>query len=68
MENSFIRAEEVARELDISKAYAYRLIRQMNEELAQKGFLTVPGRVSRQYFRERFYGLRKEKMNGSIQR
>ena len=41
----FVRAEEVARELGISKPYAYKLVREMNEELKQKGFLTIPGRV-----------------------
>ena len=52
----FIKAEEVAKEMEISKALAYRLIRTWNEELAAKGFTIVPGRVSRQYFRERMYG------------
>ena len=43
----FVRAEEVARELGISKPYAYKLVREMNEELKKNGFLTIPGRVSR---------------------
>ena len=43
----FVRAEEVANELGISKPYAYKLLREMNEELKQKGFITIPGRVSR---------------------
>ena len=55
----FVRAEEVSQELGISKPYAYKLVREMNEELKQKGFLTIPGRVSRNYFEEKFYGLRK---------
>lgn len=54
----FERAEEVANELGISKPYAYKLLREMNEELKQKGFITIPGRVSRRYFEEKFYGLR----------
>ena len=54
----FVRAEEVASELGISKPYAYKLVREMNEELKQKGFITIPGRVSRRYFEEKFYGLR----------
>ena len=33
MDNKFIRAEEVAQELSVSKPYAYKLIRQLNEEL-----------------------------------
>ena len=44
MENRFIRAEEVADELGVSKPYAYKLIRQLNEELKD----------------ERLYGARKE--------
>ena len=51
----FVRAEV----LGISKPYAYKLVREMNEELKQKGFLTIPGRVSRNYFEEKFYGLRE---------
>ena len=55
----FVRAEEVAGALGISKPYAYKLVREMNEELKQKGFLIIPGRVSRRYFEEKFYGLRE---------
>ena len=55
----FVRAEEVAGALGISKPYAYKLVREMNEELKQKGFLTIPGRVSRRFFEEKFYGLRE---------
>ena len=54
----FVRAEEVASELGISKPYAYKLVREMNEELKQKGFITIPVRVSRRYFEEKIYGLR----------
>ena len=60
MKNRFICAEEVAQELSVSKPYAYKLIRQLNEELKAKGFITIPGRVNRQYFYERLYGARKE--------
>ena len=40
------------------QALRYKLVREMNEELKKKGFLTIPGRVSRRYFEEKFYGLR----------
>ena len=59
MENRFIRAEDVAQELNVSKPYAYKLIRQLNEELKVKGFITIAGRVNRQYFYERLYGAGK---------
>ena len=60
MKNRFICAEEVAQELSVSKPYAYKLIRQLNEELKEKGFITISGRVNRQYFYERQYGAGKE--------
>lgn len=61
MKNRFIRADDVAHELNVSKSYAYKLIRKLNEELKAKGFITIAGRVNRQYFYERFYGSGKEK-------
>ena len=53
----FIRAEELAQELEISKAKAYKMIRQWNDELRAKGYATVNGRVSRQYYKEHMYAL-----------
>lgn len=38
MENtSFMRVEEVAQELCISKSYAYKIVQKLNEELKNKG-------------------------------
>ena len=61
MENKFIRADEVAKELSVSVPYAYKLIRRLNEELKAQGHITIAGRVNRQYFNERLYGTGKER-------
>ena len=61
-EKSFIRVDEVAEELDVSKSYAYKVIKQLNDELSAKGYITVAGRISRQYFNERVYGYRFNKL------
>ena len=58
--NSFMRVEEVADELGVSISYAYKVIRRLNNELREKGFITIAGRISRQYFNERVYGTGKE--------
>ena len=56
-ENSFMRVDDVARELGVSKSYAYKLIQRLNAELREKGYLTISGRVSRRYFIEKLcYG------------
>ena len=61
MDNKFIRAEEVAAELDVSKPYAYKLIRKLNEELKQKGCIVIAGRIDRRFFYEKFYNSIKER-------
>lgn len=55
-----ITTEEISNELGISKSFAYKMVRQLNDELKNKGYLTVAGKVSRMYFEEKFYGLREE--------
>lgn len=60
MESKFMRVEEVAQELDVSVSYAYKVIQRLNNELKGKGFVTITGRVNRQYFNERLYGVGKE--------
>lgn len=54
----FIHAKEVATELGISEAHAYKMVRTMNAELRKKGFIVISGRVSRLYFNEKVYGLK----------
>ena len=55
MANQFMRADEVAKELGISRSYAYKLIRKLNHELKERGFLTIAGRINRDYLKERLY-------------
>ncbi len=54
MENTlFMRVEEVAVELGVSKSYAYKIVQKLNRELREKGYITISGKVNRQYFLER---------------
>ena len=52
-EKSFMRVEEVTVTLDVSKSYAYKIVQKLNAELKAKGYITISGRVSRQYFMEK---------------
>ena len=58
MSNTFMRVNEVAEELGVSKPCAYKLVQRLNGELKQKNFITISGRISRQYFQERVYGFK----------
>ena len=51
--DTFYFVEDVMGLLGMSRAYSYKLIRQLNDELEGKGFITVPGRVPRSYFDQR---------------
>ena len=55
----FMRVGEVAEALDVSKPYAYKLIRELNGELKRKGCITIAGRIDRKFFFEKFYGTHK---------
>lgn len=58
---SFMRVDEVAQELGISKSYAYKIVQKLNAELKEKGFMTISGRINKQYFMERTcYGATKK--------
>ena len=66
--NIFMDSHDIIEITGMSEAYAYKLIKQLNKELEEKGFITIRGRVSRQYFEERIYGVKKEEQNyASIQ-
>ena len=54
--NRFVDAKEIMELTGLSKSAAYKLIQQLNEELAQKGYMYVRGRVIYPYFYERFFG------------
>ena len=58
-------ARDVAKELDISKAYAYKVIRRLNAELEAEGRITIPGKVAAAYFEGRFFGDASPRRDGA---
>ncbi len=49
-ERYLLSAEEVAKLLGVTMGMAYKLIREMNAELAAQGKLVIRGKVNRKYF------------------
>ena len=41
MEKNFMTVDDVAEELSVSKSKAYKIVRQLNKELEEKGIITV---------------------------
>lgn len=52
---NFINANEISKELQISRSSAYKIIRKLNHELEEKGYLVVNGKVPKRYFVLRYY-------------
>lgn len=55
-ENYMMTADDVADELGISKGKAYKLIRDLNAELSEKGFIVIAGKLPRAFWETKFYG------------
>lgn len=58
MEKQFIGAKEVAEILGVSESKGYSVIRKLNKELEEMGYIVIPGKVSRVFFQERCYGVK----------
>ena len=54
-ENYMMTANEIATELGVSRGHAYKLIRQLNEELEASGYIVVSGKVPRAFWEKKFY-------------
>ena len=53
---TFLTAPEVAQLLHISTSHAYKVIHRLNQELKAQGYLTIAGRISRDYLLQRIVG------------
>lgn len=58
--NYMMYAEDISRELGISKGYAYKIIKELNQELKAAGFIVISGRVPRAFWETKFYGNRAQ--------
>ena len=50
---NFMTVEEVAQELRVSKSKAYEVVRNLNRELQEMGYLTVAGRINTTFFHKK---------------
>ncbi len=57
--NELLRVEDVAQICNISKGTAYKIMREVNTELEGKGYITIRGRVNKEYLYKKL-GLKGE--------
>lgn len=56
MEKSYVDVQEVSVALGVSLGKAYQVIRSLNAELKQQGYITVADKCSRKFFEQKYYG------------
>lgn len=52
----YITAKELAEMLGISVGLAYKIIRELNKELAKDGYIVIAGKCPRRYIENKYYG------------
>lgn len=57
MAKQILNVRDVMAALEVSESKAYGIIKQLNSELSAKGYITIPGKVSKAYFEEKLYGV-----------
>lgn len=52
---TFLNVDDVCNALECSKSKAYGIMRELNAEMKQSGYITMAGRINAKYFYERIY-------------
>lgn len=53
----YYTATEVMGILGVSRAKAYKIVKDLNEELAEKGYIVTAGKIPKKYLAEKLYGM-----------
>ena len=54
--NYMMTAQDVVDMLGVSQGHAYKIIRELNKELEDGGYIVVSGKIPRAYWEKKFYG------------
>ena len=60
MAKQIMNVRDVMAVLEVSESKSYAIIRQLNSELSDRGFITIPGKVTTAFFEEKLYGMHAE--------
>lgn len=56
-ETMYYTAADVRKMLGVSRGKAYQLIKELNEELEQRGYIVLAGKIPKKLFAEKVYGM-----------
>ncbi|MDD6488461.1 MAG: transcriptional regulator [Clostridia bacterium] len=53
----YYSAMDVSELLGISRSKAYSIVKEMNKELSEKGYIVIAGKVPKKFLEEKCYGI-----------
>ena len=56
MKTQFITAQQVGEVMGVSRSRAYEIVRQLNRELKEMGYITAAGKCPLAYFQKKCFG------------
>lgn len=57
MQCLYYTVKEIQDILGVSRAMAYRIIKELNQELGNRGYIVMSGKVPKKFFAEKYYGM-----------
>jgi hypothetical protein len=57
MAKQILNVKDVMQLLEVSESKSYAIIRALNKELSDKGYITIQGKIPKAYFEEKLYGM-----------
>lgn len=61
LKQNMMTAKDVATVLGVSIGTAYKVIRKLNHELEENGYIIVSGKIPKAYWEKKFYGVNEER-------
>lgn len=59
----YYTVDDVIKMLGVSKSVAYRIIRELNEDLKASGYIIIAGRVPKKWLHDHYYGIGEMDVN-----
>lgn len=53
----YYTAQEVQDMLGVSRAKAYKIVKELNGELARNGYIVTAGKIPKKYLAQKYYGM-----------
>lgn len=54
-EKTYLEVNDIMKITGVKQTKAYQIIRELNRQLKEKGYVTIAGQVPRKYFNEKYY-------------